>query len=473
MAEIKSGVDATLQTVDPISKAARASLYSATGVSAIADFYDQPGAVSSVLMSGVNDRAIIPFRTDRLGSQAVALHNPLLFESFDGAAIHTTRWNVINSTINASVSSVAGVNINSSGSVNINAGYMLQSTQRFLKIARAPIQLKGRLRADRVNNSVQEIGFGDATTFNGAHTTGAYWQVQSGGAVKPVLTFNGVDTTGDVDVSPLLTNLDYYTFDVWCDDDEAVFTVQNTSTGLVLSRQVVRLPASQQRLWSLTALPVFARLYTTGVAPATAPRMFLTDVMVLTLDGQLNRSWPLVASSQGRSAMETPITGVQAANFANSAAPANAALSNIAAGYTTLGGLFGFAAVAGAATDYALFGFQVPVGTNFRMTDIDIETWNTGAAVATTPTLLVWGVATNLTAISLATALHTRCGIGAQSLPIGAAVGAKAERIQKSFDTPIACHGGRFIVISLRMPVGTATASQVVQGMVNIGGFFE
>ncbi len=32
---------------------------------------------------------------------------------------------------------------------------------------------------------------------------------------------------------------------------------------------------------------------------------------------------------------------------------------------------------------------------------------------------------------------------------------------------------GRFLVVMLRVPVGTATASQIVQGMVTLKGYFE
>lgn len=473
MAEIKSGVDATLLTVDPTSKAARTALYDGLGNPAVLADQAQPAARSMAIMGGFNDASAIPFRVDRMGSQAVALHSPLLFESFEGAAIHITRWNAIATTMAATQSSVAGLTINSAAITTINTGYLLQSTQRFLKTQRSPIQFKARARLNKVNNSIMELGFGDAATFNGAHTTGAYWQVQAGGAIKPVLTFNGSDSTAGVDVSASINAANYYTFDVWMDDDEAIFTIQDTATSLIISRQIISLPVIQQRLLSASSLPAFARVYNTGVAPASAPQMFLTDVMVLILDGQLNRPWADNLAAQGRSALENPLTGVQSAAFTNSAVPANAVLSNTAASYATLGGFFNVAAVAGAVTDFPLFGFQVPVSSNFRMTDIDIETWNTGAAVATTPTLMVWGVATQLTAVSLATANHVRRGIGAQSLPVGAAIGAKAERIQKTFDTPIPCNSGRFIDIILRMPVGTATALQVIQGMVNIGGYFE
>ena len=52
-------------------------------------------------------------------------------------------------------------------------------------------------------------------------------------------------------------------------------------------------------------------------------------------------------------------------------------------------------------------------------------------------------------------------------------VGAKAERISKAFRTPLHCPFNRFVHVILRMPVGTATASQVIAGMVNIEGYFD
>ncbi len=110
------------------------------------------------------------------------------------------------------------------------------------------------------------------------------------------------------------------------------------------------------------------------------------------------------------------VAPAQTANYANTAAPASATLSNTAAGYTTLGGQWQFAAVAGAETDYALFGFQVTAAAaasankNLFITGIRIEAVNTGAAVATTATLLQWGLAVGGTAVSLATADSATAG---------------------------------------------------------------
>lgn len=473
MAQIQSGVSAAdVLTVDPISKAARSSLYDPTGNLAVLADQAQPATPAGVMAMGVNDRTVLGMRLDRMGGQASALHNVLLHDSFEGTGNHSLRWLITSTTMAAAQTTVGGFVFNSGNITTVSTGYMLQSTFRMPKTQRTPLQAKIRARLNHVNNSVMELGFGDASTTAGAHTAGAYWQVTSSGALQPVVTYNGVDQTG-ADVRPLVNNASYYTFDVLMDDDEAIFVLQDTSTGLILSRQSIKLPLSGQRLLSATALPVMARIYNTASAPASAPQMILSDVYVLDLDANKQRPWPHAMAAMGRSALENPFSGVQLSTWANSAAPANATLSNTAAGYTTLGGLFSFAAVAGAETDYALFGFQVPAGSNLRVTAIDIETWNSGAAVATTPHLLAWGVAANQGAVGLTATPTTRIGLGVQSLPVGAAIGAKADRISKSFQTPLITNSGRFIDIVLRMPVASATASQVIRGMVNVEGYFE
>ncbi|MBL0304366.1 MAG: hypothetical protein IPQ23_22190 [Cytophagaceae bacterium] len=183
----------------------------------------------------------------------------------------------------------------------------------------------------------------------------------------------------------------------------------------------------------------------------------------------------------GNSATQAP-TGTtvgQTANYANSTAPVSATLSNTAAGYTTLGGQFQFAAVAGAETDYALFAYQVPTGNTLIVRGVWIDTVNTGAAVATSPTMLQWAIAAGSSAVSLATTdgaatkSPARVGLGFQTFPIAAAIGAQATRVGVNLDSPLAVNSGEFLHIMLRMPLGTATASQVIRGICGINAYFE
>jgi hypothetical protein len=459
--------------VETAAKAARSILYNAAGQpvtrkhNAVRDEANDEGFV----MAGYNDGNYRHLRTDRTGGQALALNTSLLTEGFEGTVLPVARWRAGATTWAATQSSAAGLLLNSGASLAANAGYVLRSARGFQKPQRAPLHFKARARVEHVNNAVAELGFTDTTSVNAANANGVYWQYTAGGAVQPVLSYNGTDITGAAVTG--LSAANFYTWDILIDDDEANFMVQDTSTGLIIAERSIKMPATQAKLFGATRLFAFVRMFTTASAPATAPRMTISAVDVVQLDVMMNKPWKEQMAESGYGAPYHPLTQVQAAQWANSAAPASATLSNTAAGYTTLGGLFQFAAVAGAATDYALFGFNCPAPYGFALDAIDIECWNTGAAVTTTPTLMLWGLGVDQSAVSLATAGIVRVGLGAQSFPIGAAVGAKAERISQVFDTPLWTNPSNFLTVMLRMPVGTATASQVVQGMVNLRGRFE
>ena len=173
------------------------------------------------------------------------------------------------------------------------------------------------------------------------------------------------------------------------------------------------------------------------------------------------------------------------ANNVNSTVPATATLSNTAAGYTTLGGRFLFAAVAGVETDYALFAYlnTAPTtgitGRNLVIRGVWVDTINAVAAVATTPTVLEWSLATGSTAVSLATTdgaatrLPKRIALGTQSFVVGSLAGAKSERIDVNLDAPVVVEPGTYLHIILRMPYGTATATELFRGMVGINAFWE
>lgn len=474
MALIESGVDASLWTIDSGSKAGRVTLYDANGNNVILADDAQPslGAASGILAMAMNDRRATALRAGRGGSLGIATHNPLYTESFEGTTIHPIRWTATATTMAATQTSAAGLTINSGAITTVNTGYMLKTNRSFLKSQRAPLHIRFRCKPNYQTNSVMEFGFGDATTFNGVNTVGAYWQVTAAGVIQPVITFNSTDITGS-DISSLIVKTNFYVFDIFIDDDEATFFCQDSSTGLIISQQSIRVALGAVRMFSSSQLPAMMRCYNTGSAPPSAPQLFISDIYICSLDANLNLRTGDLSALMHRSSISHPQTGVQSAAWANSAEPASATLSNTAAGYTTLGGKFQFAAVAGAVTDFALFGYQVPAPATLCITGIDIDAWNIGAAVATTPTLLTWGIAANLTAVSLATGSHERIGLGSQSFAVAAAIGTNADRrISKSFNTPIVCGPGRFVDIILRMPVGTATASQVIAGMVNIEGYW-
>lgn len=456
--------------VDVASRAARVLLYDASGNPLVYDDDSQPTSIKGIVSMGINDGAVRPMRTDRLGSTATANHTTLLSESFEGTTINPQRWGLVSTTTTASQASTTGLLINANNTLTANTGYLLYSTRRFAMSQRQPMQFKYRVKITPATNTVQEFGLSDVITINGVHGTAALIQVTATGVVQPVIYFNGIAITGDP-----ITGLNYanhYTFDIFKDDDQVNFTVQDTGAvgNQIVNKQTIRLPSSQQRLFSSTALSVIARQYVTGTAAPTVPTLIVTDIYAAVLDSVYNLTPGMMQTLQNRGIVNNPLTGAQLAAWANSAEPASATLSNTAAGYSTLGGKFQFAAVAGAVTDYALFGFTVPSPLTLVVTGITIETWNTGAASATTPTLLTWFAVENQAAVSLATATG-RVGVGAQDIPVSAAVGYRCQSVRADFPNGLITGPGRFFVIGLRIPVGTATASQVIAGMVNVTGF--
>jgi hypothetical protein len=468
--DLKGALSGALAEVEATSKALRTRLYGAsapmTGLHG-ADARTMEG----VMQLANNDGNARILRADRFGGLALAQQTPLLHEPFEGATLSASRF-VATATTMAAVQAATGLTINSGAINTINTGYVLASRKLHPRIMRAPLQFKTRLRAAWYANSVMEFGYGSGNSATASPNVGAYFQITAGGVFQGVVTYNGVDTT--VALPGFTNNINqFFTYDILLDDENATFIVQDTATGLILSEATIPLPLSQGRLANVTHLPHFWSVRITGVATATPPQMIVTDGYVGLLDMNLNTPWAQRIVQMGGGSNYNPTTFAQASNGANSAAPTAATLANATAGYATLGGRFGFAAVAGAVTDYPLFAFTVPSPYQFVCTGVDIETYNTGAAVATTAHLFDWSIGVNGASANLGTGAHIRCFIGAQSLPVAAAIGAKAERISTPPGFMKVCEAGLNLAIILRMPVATATASQVIQGGVAIHGFFE
>lgn len=433
----------------------------------------KPAALYGLPINTMNDGVRRALRGDRFGSVAISKHTPRFVDSFGGTTINPIKWLVTATTMAATQADASGLTLNSGNVNTATIGYLLTSTQRFLRTMRAPLHAKIRARPNwQGANAVMRLGIMDATTFNGSPTSGVFFEIDGAGAIMAQVFFNG-SVVGTFTFSPtfnaLLNGANFYVWDILLDDDSATFIIQDTTTEALVAETTIRLGATAPRLFATSALPLQVQQFHSALTSGIS-NLIVSNAYVAQLDQ--DPFSPDIFSQLHLEASTQPFTGVQNANNTNSAAPANATLSNTAAGYTTLGGRFGFVAVAGAATDYCLFGFQVPAGRNLRIRRVVIDAINTGAAVATTPSTLDWFLSSQQTAVSLATAGAVRQGVGIQSFPVGAVIGAIANRIDTKFDTPIVCSSGRFIVLGLRMPVASATASQVVQGQATLVGEF-
>jgi hypothetical protein len=402
--------------------------------------------------------------------------------TFPGTALDFGIWNESVATMTAAVA--AGFcSLNSGNSVATSVDAIIKTYRTF------PIFQDLATRFDCTlsivvapqANTVMEWGlFLGATTV--APTDGVLFRINGAGNFIAVTNFNGTENIQDLGVS--MTAATRYEFSIVVDSNRAYYYINNELAA------TLNTPAAGASSTAAQAQPVCFRIYNTGSAPALANQMKIATATVTLLDGGAGRQWINALTGMGANAVQNTFGGGttgQTSSYVNSTAPASATLSNTAAGYTTLGGQWQFAAVAGSESDYALFAFQNPAATaavpgrTLYVTGVRIDSFNMGATVATTPTLLQWGLGFGATAVTLvgtvdsaATKIVRRIALGCQSLAVGAVVGAVAgDPIDTQFAAHHVVNPGEFLHVILKMPVGTATASQIIRGVCFINGYFE
>lgn len=401
-------------------------------------------------------------------------------DTFNHTVVDTSAYQCVTSTATLALSGGRLV-FNSGNSVASAAVSRVQTYRTFQLSASSTneVVFRARFNVALQANSIVEMGLGFAAT-TATPTDGVYFKVNTAGALQGVVNVNGTESTVGLDFTPVPNENNFYR--IVQDQDQAEFYINGHLYG-VKSIADTSAATSNSR-----ALPLLMRCYNAAVV-STAFRMEISDVAVIGRDLANNRLWATCRAGMEQSSINNArgSAAAQTANYANTAAPVSATLSNTAAGYATLGGQYQFAAVAGAETDYALFGFQVPLpsaaaaGKNLVIRGIRIETMNIGAAVATTSTVLQWGLGVGSTAVSLATTDSATAGtraprritLGVQSFAIGAAIGSVANPVDVNLDAPLYVAAGTFVHVILKMPIGTATASQIIRGTVMINGYWE
>ena len=415
--------------------------------------------------------------------QRMGVDQTLWYDVFNHSVINTSKYMGVTSTMTNSMGS---------GFFTLNSGSALASgnVSRVQTWKTFGIPQSGALYVDMeiafaiqpLANAIAEWGLGYASGI-ASPTDGCFFR-QYAGAVYGVVNNNGAETLVNLTTagfSYTVNMVNHYLIVIHTDRVE--FWVNDRMFG------AISLMGTTATLSSMSlSLPALFRVYN-AAAVASALVMKMAAFGVTQADIAMNRSWETSQSGMGLSATNSPDgqTAGQLANYGNSSAPASATLSNTAAGYSNLGGQWQFAAVAGAETDYALFGYQVPAGAanmpgrNLIIRGIHIETFNTVVAVATTPTIFQWGLGIGGSALSLATVdsatagtrAHRRVALGCQYLPIGAVVGQQANSLDFQFPVPIVVEAGAFIVIDLKMPVGTATSTEIFRGTCFVNAYFE
>jgi len=481
---IIGGSSGAVVDVNAASKAANALLYDAAGNPLILKNGVNLAANQAYLpVGGWSDGAGRGFRVDKYGSIRPGAETLLFRDSSETGAVSGTpiapdlnKWSTAVSGFAVGLPLTTGNQLAATTVTTLNAYSIATTLRQFNKMQGVPLYYRRRGRNVQVSGTISEFGFGAPTTNTAIVPNGAFWRFGSDGTVKPCLSYNNTESLG-TDISASLNNANYYTYEIIVDDDNVNFICQDVTTGRSISEQTLQLGSASAKVWAVTHLPVFERVWNSGT-PSSAPTILFSDIYVASLDIWSNKPWSQQLGDATQGGAESypgafVATNSQNANYANTAAPSAATLSNTAAGYATLGGQFSFATVAGAETDYALFAFQVPAPYTLKVTGIHISSINNGAAVATTATILQWFVANNGSALSLATTGLSRTAIGMQGFQVAAAIGMTTNELDTTFDAPLRTDGGRYFVVGLKMPIGTATASQTIRGVVGIRGYFE
>lgn len=307
---------------------------------------------------------------------------------------------------------------------------------------------------------------------------GAYFRITSAGVVG-VINNNGTETSTPVFTFTPAINRSYK-YTLVLTDGECEFWIDD-----VLYGTKDKPLAAGSSMYSGSA-PFAIRHHHTGVAGGIINAK-ISNYTISMSDMDNVRLWASNKVGQGLSGIQYASGGTagQTSNNVNSTVPATAVLSNTAAGYATLGGKFVFAAIGGLETDYALFAFLNPIpttgitGRNLVIRGVWLDTYNAVVAVATTPTVLEWTLAVGSTAVSLATVdaaatrLPKRIALGTQSFLVGALAGAPAERVDINLDAPVVVEPGTYVHLILRVPYGTATATELFRGHVGFNCYWE
>lgn len=409
----------------------------------------------------------------------VGVDTILLNETFNAAAQNSGVWSNILTTQTITYST-AGALLNASAILTLSTGAMLKSYRRLPLFGAAPLygEVTCLFTVAPVTNQVIEIGLFDvAAATTAALLDGVFFRINDG--VLTVVVCNAASETATATIAmPSFAEMHKWVLSVG--ERETRFWIDDALVG------VIPTPVANGAPMASGSAPLAVRCYHKAVAPATIQQVRVAKMVASLGDYNTNKSWAAQMAGMGLMGIHgaSGMTQGSTANMANSAAPASATLSNTAAGYTTLGGQWQFVAVAGAETDYALFGYQVPAATagitgrTLHITGVSIYTINTVVAVATTATVFQWAIGVGSTAVSLATAegaatkAPRRMALGMQSFPIAAAVGATAEPVIANFE-PIVANAGEFVHIILKMPIATATATEIFRGVCRIEAYWE
>lgn len=426
----------------------------------------------------------------------VGVDSVMFEDAFNASAQNTKTWAYTFATLTAAQPGAGTVNFSAVQGTTSAHGAFMRTYQYFQLVNTAPLAVEfigGQFNAALVANEVWLAGLGLPTAATTRPTDGVWFRLTTAG-LEGVLAYSGTETsTGVLLAFGSIVVGDMGKYVIIVGEREVEFWVDDVFLG------EIDIPTGNGTPFQGAAQPVFMMKYNTG-AVANTNTMRVAKVGVTLMDVDANKSAADRAATQGRSAniaQNGSTMGNTAGNVANNVAvPTTAAIANATVGATFVG-LGGYFVATAQATNVAAAGnmimcsYQNPAptinltGRNLIITGCRISCVNTGAAVATTPTTLVWSLQYGQTAAALSTTetnsfatatTHAPIAkmLGVMSAAVGAAVGAPYDRvIDTVFSTPVVVRPGEFVAFAVRFRIGTATASQEVTALIDVDGYWE
>jgi len=471
-------------------------------VSGETDADNNPGNVMCVRTFNENDPGTVTgsayLKSPETSSdfrQRSAIDTVLLTYTFNETAQDTDTWYYAFSTLTATLPGNGYLQFGSVQGTASGHGAYMQSRQRLPVIGTAPLSVEitfGLFTATLVAGEGCAFGLGIPAAAGTQPADGVWLQLTTSGLFLYLAYNSGITT------SSMLRTLAHFNVgqmykmvlvigerevEVWEDD--------------VLLGEV-SMPSAEGQPFQEAALPAFMQKYCTGVVSNTNT-FRVSDITLTLMDTPQGMDAPLLQAYQGLMGYGGLPGGTMGSqqfvgtitSGSSPITPTSAAGSNTTPGITTLGGLVAINAAAGAATDFAIMGWTNPAGgvsqtpRTYVLTGIVIQTYNFGAAVATTPTTIQYTLGYGSTGASLATVESSsfttattkaarRVALGVSSAAIAAAVGAvySPDIIRDFSHGPIVVRPGEVLHVIGKILVGTATASQIIEVLITPIGYF-
>lgn len=488
-----NGVDSSQgMEVDVTPKAGRVILYDSSGAPLVrADQAAITPGTTLGMMGAAADRGLFQRLLRGLPRGDLAINRPSLFllDLVEGTTINTALWTVSESGY-AAAQANAVITLGNTSSTASGSFDLFTSKKQFALYKENEMTAVFRVNfGTLVANAVYEVGFGAPTGSTALINNGTVVRITSTGTVELVINYNGgSDQVTVFSPAPTLVTSTFYAVSLTLIGRRVHVQIEDEAGNLLVDKWVVA-DVTTEDVWAVTHLPVFARIYNSGITSVGA-QLKIGSVQVHTKDIDAGRSWALQASSLTKHATIHPTTFVQTTS-SMIAAPSTLTPSNTVAGYANLGGDYALAMTAASENPLSVFAFQIPSPYTFYLTSMIFDTPVVTTALNVTGIPFVeWLGIANCASGNINTGGGQRFPLGIKhfytannqaagvTLNVGggtvAGAGASAGPQTWRADVPIMCLPGTFLHIAWKTFIVSATATPgVTRGGIYVDGFFE